>query len=68
MEGNTNHHSTVAGDAADHLAALHRHHGPAFGFEREMVVGPVRQPNPCTKTWADFYRDVLDNTLVRLEY
>ncbi|MCS6970438.1 MAG: fructosamine kinase family protein [Planctomycetota bacterium] len=33
---------------AQQLAALHRHHGPAFGFAVTTCCGPTPQPNPWT--------------------
>lgn len=57
IEGGTNHGPAVAKDAADHLAALHENQASEFGFEWETTTGPVRQPNPWTDAWIDFYRD-----------
>ena len=47
----------VERDAADHLAALHEVAGPAFGFPFDTLTGSVRQPNPWTDSWVEFYRD-----------
>lgn len=44
-------------DAADLLAALHAVSGPAFGYARDTLIGPIRQPNPWTGSWVDFFRD-----------
>lgn len=57
VEGGTDHDLPVTRDAADHLATLHERQGPAFGFEWRTITGPVRQPNPWTDSWIDFYRD-----------
>ena len=43
--------------AADLVAALHDVPGPAFGFERDTVIGGLNQPNPETARWLDFFRD-----------
>jgi len=43
--------------AADLLAALHAVSGPAFGYARDTLIGPIRQPNPWTESWVDFFRD-----------
>lgn len=43
--------------AADCLAALHAVTAPAFGFERDTVIGALPQPNPWTESWCDFFRD-----------
>ncbi len=44
-------------DAAEQLAALHAISAPAFGFERDTVIGALPQPNPWTEDWCAFYRD-----------
>ena len=43
--------------AADLLAALHDVRGPAFGFERDTLIGGLHQPNPETPRWLEFFRD-----------
>ena len=55
VRGTTEHSPAVARDAADRLASLHRVTGPAFGFERDTLTGPVRQPNPWTDSWVEFF-------------
>lgn len=44
-------------NAADHLAALHRVTGKAFGFERMTVIGGLKQPNDEDPSWLEFFRD-----------
>lgn len=44
-------------DAAERLAGLHAVTAGAFGFERDTLTGPVRQPNPWTDSWSAFFRD-----------
>jgi fructosamine-3-kinase len=44
-------------DAARHVARLHAVQGPAFGLERDTLIGPLHQPNPQTERWLDFFRD-----------
>ncbi|MGD1880461.1 MAG: fructosamine kinase family protein [Kiloniellaceae bacterium] len=44
-------------DAAERLAALHAVRAPAFGFERDTVIGALPQPNPWSDDWCGFYRD-----------
>lgn len=44
-------------DAAERLADLHAATADAFGFERDTLTGPVRQPNPRTDSWPAFFRD-----------
>lgn len=43
--------------AADLLAELHAISAPAFGFERDTVIGGLPQPNPWTPGWRAFFRD-----------
>ena len=43
--------------AAGLLAATHAVRGPAFGFERDTLIGPLPQPNPWTERWLPFFRD-----------
>jgi fructosamine-3-kinase len=48
-------------DAARHLADLHEESpeqsDSAFGFPRDTLSGPYRQPNPWTDSWVAFFRD-----------
>lgn len=37
------------------LAALHRHHGAAFGFTRDNFCGLTPQSNRWTPGWVEFY-------------
>jgi len=39
------------------VAALHAITAPAFGFERDTMIGPLPQLNPWTASWRDFFRD-----------
>jgi len=43
--------------AAELLAALHGITGAAFGYERDTLIGPLRQPNPWSESWLDFFRE-----------
>ncbi len=43
--------------AADLLAALHGISAPAFGHERDTLIGPLPQPNEWTDSWLAFFRD-----------
>lgn len=49
--------ASVEQDAADHLAQLHSISGPAFGLERDTVIGGVPQPNTETSTWIKFFAE-----------
>ncbi len=53
--GNLN--DSAQAHAAELLAALHDVRGPAFGFERDTLIGGLHQPNPETPRWLDFFRD-----------
>jgi fructosamine-3-kinase len=43
--------------AADLLAALHGVTADAYGLERDTLIGSLRQPNPWTESWVEFFRD-----------
>lgn len=43
--------------AADLLAALHGITAPEFGFARDTLIGPLRQPNRTSAGWRAFFRD-----------
>ena len=39
------------------LAGCHKVKGPAYGFERDTLIGPLHQPNPQTDSWITFFRE-----------
>lgn len=41
--------------AADILADLHSITADSYGFERDTLIGSLRQPNPQTKDWPAFF-------------
>lgn len=43
-------------NAAELLASLHKINAPAFGLERDTLIGGLHQPNPWTDSWVDFFR------------
>lgn len=43
--------------AAELLAELHGLSAPAFGFDWDTLIGPLRQPNSRTEDWREFFRD-----------
>ena len=43
--------------AAELLAELHQIDGPAFGLERNTLIGGLHQPNPWTDSWVTFFRE-----------
>ncbi|UYV13131.1 MAG: fructosamine kinase family protein [Phycisphaera sp.] len=40
---------------AELLAELHGLEGPAFGYERDTLIGPLTQPNGQEDSWARFF-------------
>lgn len=56
----------VERDAADHLASLHAVEVRGFGFPFDTLTGPVRQPNPWTDSWVEFYREHRVGTVLAL--
>ena len=57
IEGNSHFSDVAEQHAADLLTALHAISAPAFGLERDTLIGPLHQPNPLTQSWIDFFRD-----------
>lgn len=43
--------------AAEFLAALHGVSAPAFGLERDTLIGGLHQANSLTPSWVDFFRE-----------
>jgi fructosamine-3-kinase len=43
--------------AAGLLADLHEIAAPEFGFERDTLIGPLRQPNPWSSSWVEFFAE-----------
>jgi len=43
--------------AAEHLAALHDITSPTYGFVGDTVIGGLRQPNPPTVSWIEFFAE-----------
>ena len=39
------------------LADCHQARGEAYGLERDTLIGPLRQPNPQSKSWISFFRE-----------
>ncbi len=57
IEGDSHFSPEAQQHAAELLAALHGVHGPAFGLERDTLIGPLHQPNPWTDSWVSFFRE-----------
>lgn len=43
--------------AAELIAALHAKAWPCFGYQRDTLIGPLRQPNPKADRWIPFFRE-----------
>jgi fructosamine-3-kinase len=43
--------------AAELLATLHGITADAYGHEADTLIGSLSQPNPCTESWVEFFRD-----------
>ena len=43
--------------AAELLADLHAITSPAYGFDRDTLIGGLRQPNDPTGTWLEFFSE-----------
>ncbi|WP_166395833.1 fructosamine kinase family protein [Rubrobacter marinus] len=43
--------------AAELLSALHGVTAEAYGHERDTLIGSLSQPNPWTRSWAEFFRE-----------
>ncbi|MCI0575940.1 MAG: fructosamine kinase family protein [Chloroflexi bacterium] len=43
--------------AAELLAELHNLTAPAYGLERESLIGGLHQPNPWNHSWLAFFRE-----------
>ncbi|WP_158055821.1 fructosamine kinase family protein [Halorussus halophilus] len=56
VSGDSTFSESVERDAADYLADLHEVSDSAFGFPFDTLTGSVRQPNPWTDSWVEFYR------------
>jgi uncharacterized membrane protein len=57
VPGRTGLDARAQADAAHHVAALHAVRGPAFGLERDTLIGPLTQPNAQSDSWIAFFRD-----------
>lgn len=57
VEGSSHFSKAAEQHAAELLAALHASTAPAFGLERDTLIGPLHQPNPWTPSWIAFFRD-----------
>jgi fructosamine-3-kinase len=57
IEGSSRFTEGAERHAAELLAGLHGITADAYGHERDTLIGALDQPNPPTKSWAEFFRD-----------
>lgn len=57
LPGDSRFSTAAQAHAADLLAALHAITAPAFGLERDTLIGGLHQPNPWTDSWLTFFRE-----------
>lgn len=57
MPGDSRFTSVAERHAAELLAALHTHTAPAYGFDRDTLIGGLLQPNERLASWLTFFRD-----------
>jgi fructosamine-3-kinase len=57
VESGTRLGAAAEAHAAELLAELHSVSAPACGYERDTLIGPLRQPNPWAESWVAFFRE-----------
>jgi fructosamine-3-kinase len=57
IEGSSRFTEGAERHAAELLAGLHAITADSYGHERDTLIGALDQPNPPTKSWAEFFRD-----------
>jgi fructosamine-3-kinase len=57
LEGESHFPKRTQEHAAELLAHLHQVMGPAFGLEKDTLIGGLHQPNPWTDSWVGFFRE-----------
>jgi fructosamine-3-kinase len=57
VEGGSSFPAAAERHAAELLAALHTVTAPAFGFERDTLIGGLHQPNPTADSWLPFFAE-----------
>ena len=48
---------SVQRHAGELIAKLHATKREQFGYARDTLIGPLRQPNPASSRWVPFFRD-----------
>src|SRR5690606_36504268 len=57
LPGDSHFNARAQAHAAELIAALHEVRGEAFGFERDTLIGSLRQPNPPAQRWLPCFRE-----------
>jgi fructosamine-3-kinase len=57
IEGSSRFTEGAERHAAELLAGLHGITADSYGHERDTLIGALDQPNPLTKSWAEFFCD-----------
>ena len=57
LQGDSHFSKPTQEHAAELLAHLHQVNGPAYGLERDTLIGGLHQPNPWTDSWLSFFRE-----------
>lgn len=57
VEGDSLFDDNAERHAAELLAELHALTAPIFGFERDTLIGGLRQPNPAHDSWLTFFAE-----------
>ena len=57
VEGTNRFSEEAEHHAAELLAALHGVAAGGYGHERDTLIGSLDQPNPCTTSWVEFFRE-----------
>jgi fructosamine-3-kinase len=57
IEGESRFSAAAERHAAELLADLHGVSAPAYGLERDTLIGPLDQPNAPCRSWIEFFRD-----------
>ncbi len=57
IPGNSHFSPAAQCHAAELLATLHAQTAPAYGLERDTLIGGLHQPNAWQPSWLDFFRE-----------
>lgn len=57
IEGETGLSAEAQGDLGQIMARMHGVSSDRYGFERDTLIGPLRQPNGWRDSWVEFYAE-----------